>query len=216
MSRERDRILPSRVVSGNGFVDYYEILQVSPNADGETIERVFRHLAKRYHPDNPQTGDTDHFRTLVDAHRTLSDAESRVEYDASYKQGRADQWSVVEEAAGCGAYQEDQSLRDRVLSLLYVQRRRDVINPSMGNIELEGLLSCPQEHLEFHMWYLKEKQFVERTDRGFAITAHGVDAAETSRAVMTRDRLIPERTGSPAPERIEREVGSRRSNRQAP
>ena len=29
------------------FVDYYEALQVSPNADGETIERVFRHLLVR-------------------------------------------------------------------------------------------------------------------------------------------------------------------------
>ncbi|MEO7964396.1 MAG: J domain-containing protein, partial [Gemmatimonadaceae bacterium] len=32
--------------------DHYETLQVSPRADQETIERVFRHLAKRYHPDN--------------------------------------------------------------------------------------------------------------------------------------------------------------------
>ena len=32
--------------------DYYEVLQVSRNADFETIERVFRLLAKRYHPDN--------------------------------------------------------------------------------------------------------------------------------------------------------------------
>jgi curved DNA-binding protein CbpA len=37
--------------------DYYEILQVSPLADSETIERVFRHLAKRYHPDNQESGD---------------------------------------------------------------------------------------------------------------------------------------------------------------
>ena len=34
-----------------GFVDYYELLQLSPNADDETIHRVFRHLAKRLHPD---------------------------------------------------------------------------------------------------------------------------------------------------------------------
>lgn len=189
-------------MSENGFVDYYELLQVSPNADAETIERVFRHLAKRYHPDNPQTGDSDHFRALLEAHRTLTDAESRAHYDAGYERGRANQWGLVEEAAGCGAYEEDQSLRDRLLSLLYVQRRRDVLNASMGNVELENLLSCPQEHLEFHMWYLKEKQFVERTDRGFAITAHGVDAAESSRALMTRDRLLPETAGIHGPERI--------------
>lgn len=189
-------------MSDNGFVDYYEILQVSPNADAETIERVFRHLAKRYHPDNPQTGDLDHFQVLADACRTLTDVEARAQYDASYQQGRAHQWSIVQEAAGCGAYEEDRSLRDRLLSLLYVQRRRDVRNASMGNVELENLLSCPQEHLEYHIWYLKEKQFVERTDRGFAITALGVDAAESSRALMAVDRLLPETTESQGPDPI--------------
>ena len=29
------------------FLDLYEILQISPNADIETIERVYRLLAKR-------------------------------------------------------------------------------------------------------------------------------------------------------------------------
>ena len=39
------------------FADYYEILEISPNANSETIERIFRHLAQRYHPDNQDTGD---------------------------------------------------------------------------------------------------------------------------------------------------------------
>ena len=34
------------------FIDYYEILEISPNANSETIERIFRHLAMRFHPDN--------------------------------------------------------------------------------------------------------------------------------------------------------------------
>ena len=196
-------------VSDNEFVDYYEVLQVSPNADAETIERVFRHLAKRYHPDNPHTGDSDRFLGLVDAHRALTDVETRAHYDANYRDGRAEQWQKVEEASG-EVFTDDQSLRDRLLSLLYVQRRRDVLNASMGNIELENLLSVPQEHLEFQMWYLKEKQYVERTDRGVAITALGVDAAESSRGLLTRDRLLPETAGVHGPERIA--ADSERSN----
>jgi len=43
--------------------DYYEILQISPNADTDTIHRVFQLLAARLHPDNPQTGDRDKFIT---------------------------------------------------------------------------------------------------------------------------------------------------------
>ena len=32
------------------FVDYYELMQISPNAEIETIQRVYRMLAARYHP----------------------------------------------------------------------------------------------------------------------------------------------------------------------
>jgi curved DNA-binding protein CbpA len=180
-------------VSESEFTDYYEALQVSANADSETIDRVFRHLAKRYHPDNPQTGDSNRFHVLMEAHRTLTDAEKRAEYDSHYQQSVARQWSLIEEAGGYASDEVDQVLRERLLALLYVQRRRDVLNPSMGHIQLEKLLSCPPEYLEFHIWYLKEKQYVERTDQGFAITADGIDYAEQSRALITAERLLPEK-----------------------
>ena len=48
-------------------VDHYEVLQVSPRADRETIQRVFRYLAKRYHPDNRDSGDPDRFKQLLEA-----------------------------------------------------------------------------------------------------------------------------------------------------
>jgi len=51
--------------------DYYEVLQVSANADTDTISRIFRHLAKRFHPDNTDTGDAEQFERLVQAHRVL-------------------------------------------------------------------------------------------------------------------------------------------------
>jgi curved DNA-binding protein CbpA len=38
------------------FTDHYEVLEISPNANSETIERIFRYLASRYHPDNQDTG----------------------------------------------------------------------------------------------------------------------------------------------------------------
>ena len=54
-------------MSGEPFTDYYELLQVSPNADDDTIHRVFRHLAKKYHPDGPGHGDSKRFNVLVEA-----------------------------------------------------------------------------------------------------------------------------------------------------
>jgi hypothetical protein len=64
-------------------LDYYEVLQLSPNADAETISRVYRMLAFRYHPDNAKTGNSEMFLRLSEAHQILSDPEKRASYDVS-------------------------------------------------------------------------------------------------------------------------------------
>jgi hypothetical protein len=63
--------------------DCYEIMQLSPNADAETVSRVYRMLASRYHPDNTETGNNEMFIRLSDAHQILSDPEKRSSYDAA-------------------------------------------------------------------------------------------------------------------------------------
>jgi DnaJ domain len=62
--------------------DLYEAMQLSPNADADTIARVYRMLAFRYHPDNAETGNSEMFIRLSEAHRVLSDPEKRASYDA--------------------------------------------------------------------------------------------------------------------------------------
>ncbi len=63
--------------------DYYEILSIDRNADGETIKRSYRKLAMKYHPDrNP--GDTEaetRFKEAAEAYEVLSNAEKRKRYD---------------------------------------------------------------------------------------------------------------------------------------
>lgn len=173
------------------FVDHYEVLQVSSNADIETIGRIFRHLAKRYHPDNPKTADRDKFEQLVTAHKTLADPQNRASYDVSYQQNRSLHLRIVEEAGDPGNFDDDLIFRERLLSLLYVQRRRDGNEPGFGNLELASLLDCPQEHLEFHIWYVKEKGWIQRLDNGmFAITASGVDEIEAARLRLPQDHLL--------------------------
>jgi curved DNA-binding protein len=63
--------------------DYYEFLQISPNAEAETIHRVYRFLAARLHPDNPETGDAEKFFLLKQAYDVLSKPALRAEYDAA-------------------------------------------------------------------------------------------------------------------------------------
>ena len=156
--------------------DYYEILQVSPRADSETIERVFRHLAKRYHPDNRESGNSARFAELSTAYDTLSDPAQRAAYDVSYAHSREASWKIFNQDSATSEIANDSRVRLAILSLLYVARRNNTIEPGIGTVELERILSVPREILDFHMWYLRENGWAERLTTGqFAITAPGVD-----------------------------------------
>ena len=60
--------------------DFYERLQISANAEPDTIHRVYRLLAPRFHPDNQDSGDESRFRAITEAYQTLSDPERRAKY----------------------------------------------------------------------------------------------------------------------------------------
>ena len=168
--------LPYWAMPDTPLADYYEILQVSPRADRETIERVFRHLANRYHPDNRDSGDADKFSELVAAHDVLCDAAKRAAYDVSYERVRESRWRIFNQDSATGEIANDARVRLAILSLLYVARRNNILEPGVGIIELERVLSVPVSVLEFQMWYLRENGWVERLVSGhFAITAPGVD-----------------------------------------
>jgi curved DNA-binding protein CbpA len=178
--------------STNGFHDYYEVLQLSPNADNDTISRVYRILVKRYHPDNRDTGDDGKFNDIVQAYRVLSDPEKRAAYDVKYDENRATVMKIFEEASTPDTFQDDRRIFEGVLSLLYIARRRDPEHGGMGIIQLERLLGCPAEHLEFHIWYLAEKNWIARQNNGqFAITVSGIDRMiEDNALLLRRDRMI--------------------------
>jgi curved DNA-binding protein len=156
--------------------DYYEILQVSPRADLETIERVFRHLAKRYHPDNRDSGNSDVFSRIVEANRVLTDPEQRARYDLAYEQLKAAQWRIFDQETTRSEIAADSRIRNAILALLYTARRNDCMSPGMGAVQLERTLGCPESLMAFHVWYLREQGLLKRDeDGGFAITAAGVD-----------------------------------------
>jgi len=172
-------------------IDCYEVLQVSPHAAPETIDRVFRFLAKRYHPDNIETGDADRFATLVEAFRILSDPERRVDYDVGYERVRSQRWKLLDRDASGNEFRTDERIQSTILSLLYSSRRKDVDNPGMGIYEIERLLDCPQEHMKFHMWYLKENGWVQRMDNGqWAVTAAGVDKVRKEGVALDETHLL--------------------------
>lgn len=182
----------SKKRSQESSIDYYELLQVNQNADLATIERVYRFLAKRYHPDNVDTGDAAKFQMLLSAYEVLSDPEKRAAYDARYEQERANLWKIFDEVAPSEGVDGDKRIQSGILSLLYSARRRNPMNPGLGIVELERLLNCPQQHMEFHAWYLREKGWILRTDNGgLAITATGVDAVSENNLLRSKYRLLP-------------------------
>lgn len=62
--------------------DLYEILGVDRDADGDTIKKAYRRLARQYHPDvNPDDAAQDKFKQVSTAYEVLSDPEKRAAYD---------------------------------------------------------------------------------------------------------------------------------------
>jgi len=174
------------------FVDYYEILQISPRADQETIERVYRLLAKRYHPDNKETGNSNKFDVLTKAFRALSDPERRAGYDANYEAGNGHHLGLFSRESPPEGCEEDRKIYEAILSMLYASRRRDAGNPGVGVFQMEKMLGAPEKYLEFHIWYLREKGWIQRVENGgWAITASGVDMVIENEVSLKKDRLLP-------------------------
>jgi curved DNA-binding protein len=160
-------------------LDFYEIMQLSPNADAETIERVYRMLAQRYHPDNSQTGSAEVFIRLSEAHRILRDPELRAGYDARHRVAKRLHWKIFDQAQAATGQEAEKRKRQGILSLLHAKTLEDPERAAIGLLAFEELLGCPREHLQAALWYLKGKGFIERADNGrFTITVEGFDAAE--------------------------------------
>ena len=134
-----------------------------PERRFETIDRIFRYFALRYHPDNQDTGDLHRFSEILEAHNTLKDPVKRAQYDIQHKDHSHFSRKSAEEASNSKGLERDVDIQDKLLSILYVKRRQNINDPGMANFELERLSGCPPEHLEFHIWYLKEKGWIRRT-----------------------------------------------------
>ncbi len=175
-------------------LDCYELMQLSPNADSDTIARVYRMLALRYHPDNTETGNSEMFVRLTEAHQILSDPEKRASYDVRHRESKRLRWKIFDQAAASTGTEGEKRKRQGILALLYSKMLNDPEQAEMNIQLLEELLGCPREHLQSALWYLKGKNFIRRSDNGrFSITIAGFEEAEAQSFTPARlDRQLPE------------------------
>jgi hypothetical protein len=185
-------------MSETPWVDHYETLQLSACADAVTVERVYRLLAKRYHPDNDRSGDAERFYQVREAYETLSDPEKRAAYDATYEADRSRVWELFRQDSAGADRDDDQRLFHGILSLLYIARRRDPTGGGMAPMHLERLLDVDREHLNFPLWYLKERGHIETLENGLiAISVEGIDKLGSGELSLPAHRLLAEHSVSP-------------------
>jgi curved DNA-binding protein CbpA len=168
--------------------DYYEVLQISRNADTETIRRVYRMMATRFHPDNPRTGNTVTFLLLKRAYEVLADPEQRAQYDNTRLIEDEEPLPIFELKDFVYGLKGEINRRLGVLSLLYNRRRSSQDAPGLSVLDLEKRMAFPREHLNFALWYLKAKGYVRQEDNSdCGITAEGIDFIE---AHSSSDELV--------------------------
>lgn len=163
-------------------LDYYEFLQISPNAEDETIHRVYRFLAARYHPDNPDSGDADQFAILTRAYEVLSDPLRRARYNAAREKDQAQVEPLSNTIDFMDQIEGETNRRLALLAVLYYRRRSNPNAPEVPLAEVEVRMGFPRDYLDFTTWYLQRKGYITKADNSdFTLTADGVDFVETQR-----------------------------------
>ena len=167
--------------------DYYEVLQVSRNAQPLIVTKAYRLLAAYYHPDNKETGDVERFTSVVEAYRVLSDPVRRAAYDRERfgkfglpHSSSGDGKGPLDETASERRTEDERELRHQLLEALYDVRRSRPHRPGLPLMVIPDLFGCSIDEAQFTLWYLRAKKLIEMTDDGMVITVAGVDCVESN------------------------------------
>ena len=111
--------------------NYYEILEVDKNASSEVIEKAYKALVKKYHPDlqppEKKKLAEDKIKLINEAYATLSNTEKKKAYDANLKQMQ---------------YEEDMK-RQEQLKRNYQNntQKRPIKNPNINNVNTDNFVN---------------------------------------------------------------------------
>ena len=92
--------------------NYYEILQINQNASPEIIEKAYKTLAKKYHPDLQEESNKKEAEEILkeinEAYEILSDSNKKALYDQNLKNETISQEDYDE------IYEENQNLKNAI------------------------------------------------------------------------------------------------------
>lgn len=88
--------------------DFYQVLGVSKDVSDAELKKVYRKLARKYHPDsNPGDAAAEaKFKEISEAHSVLSDPEQRKEYDAIRAMGSGARFTAPGAGGGAGGFED--------------------------------------------------------------------------------------------------------------
>lgn len=92
--------------------NYYDILQVNRNASPEIIEKAYKTLAKKYHPDlqaeENKKQSEEILKEINEAYETLSDAEKKQVYDTLLTQQETQTTNQSNKATDATSFSKDE------------------------------------------------------------------------------------------------------------
>lgn len=90
--------------------DYYRVLQVTRDAEPEVIERAYKALSLKYHPDRRPAAESERatrqMQAINEAYATLRDPKRRRRYDAGLPAEGVRAWDVFWDRGLVGMFKD--------------------------------------------------------------------------------------------------------------
>lgn len=142
------------------MVNYYEVLEVSQNASKEVIDRAYKVLAKKYHPDlqqpNQRKSAEEKLKKINEAYEILSDELKRKQYDEKLsREINIQNTKILDETKEDydKVYKERESLKKQ---LQYERQHKNTINTT--NVTNEEIVRKIMRNLNSKQRVVYDKQ----------------------------------------------------------
>lgn len=123
------------------MINYYEILEVSEKASAEVIEKAYKALVKKYHPDL-QPNENKHeaenkIKVINEAYEILSDAAKKESYDKKLNASRINQQQSYNQNINSQANTVNPNSSNTKKSVTYHSNKNNTTTTPKGNFNQE-------------------------------------------------------------------------------